>query len=64
MRIYARACSKSTFLSGGGSLTRGWWHVFLIVPPSITLNYYATLGPDSGSDSCYYTDHATVTNSD
>ena len=27
-------------------------------------NYYVTLGPDSGSDSCCYTDPAVVTNFD
>ena len=43
MSICSRACSKSTFFSGGGSLTRGWWHVVLIVRPPIILTVLTIL---------------------
>ena len=59
------------FLLGGWFTHSRWWHVVLIVPPSINpdyfdyfdySDYYATLGLDSGSDSCCpHTDPVVVT---
>ena len=72
VNICARACSRSTFFSGGGSLARFdgilFWlfsiHTLGCSGCSVS-DYYATLGPDFDSDNCFlHTVLAAVIDSD